>query len=183
MEKPIMKALIVVDMLNDFIDPKGALYCGPMATEIVPNVYGRVKEYREAGLPIFFSADNHPENDKEFERFPKHCVAGTNGARVIGVLRGPAGQREWLITKTRYSSFYKTDLEAMMTLQEGLALGKAVIEVCGVCTSICVMDTIGGLANRDYATVVHRNCVADFDQEMHEMALRRMANLYGTVII
>ena len=32
------KALIVVDMLNDFIWADGALYCGPTADAIVPKV-------------------------------------------------------------------------------------------------------------------------------------------------
>lgn len=174
------KALIVVDMLNDFIDPRGALYCGPAATDIVPNVLGRVLEYRESGLPIYFLADNHVENDKEFERFPKHCVKGTTGANVIGILGW--GNNDHYVPKTRYSGFYNTGLEGLMAIAD-IRPGHTTIEVCGVCTSICVMDTVGGLANRDFTTVVHRNCVADFDQEMHEMALKRMAALYGATII
>jgi nicotinamidase/pyrazinamidase len=176
------KALIVVDMLNDFIDPKGALYCGPTATEIVPNVLGRVREYREAGLPIFFLADNHIEGDKEFERFPMHCVMGTSGTNVIGVLEALKTSKEYYVPKTRYSGFYNTGLEGYMGTNRVFP-NETVVEVCGVCTNICVMDTIGDLANRDFATVVHRNCVADFDPEMHEYALKRMESLYGTAII
>jgi nicotinamidase-related amidase len=54
--------------------------------------------------------------------------------------------------------------------------------VVGVCTSICVMDTVGGLANRDYRTVVPRGGVADFDVQAHEQALSRMDRLYGATI-
>jgi nicotinamidase-related amidase len=70
-----------------------------------------------------------------------------------------------------------------MGVHFGLKPKDTVVEVVGVCTSICVSDTIGDLANQDYATVIHRNCVADFDQEMHDMAIKRMSNLYGTEII
>jgi nicotinamidase/pyrazinamidase len=182
MEKPIMKALIVVDMLNDFINLKGALYCGPTATYIVPNVFGRVVEYRKAGLPTFFLADNHAEDDKEFERFPKHCVKGTPGADIIDVLKFGDSERDFFIPKTRYSGFYNTSLAGNMA-EVGLRPQNSVIEVCGVCTSICCMMTVADLANRDFNVVVHRNCVADFDQEAHNFALKYMKNILGATII
>lgn len=175
------KALIVVDMLNDFIDPKGALYCGDTVPVMLQQVTARVNEYRKADKPVIFLADSHAEDDLEFERFPKHCVTGTWGAEIISLLT-PL-ESEAIVRKTRYSGFYGTALDVVLDPHFGLAPQNSIIEVCGVCTSICVQDTIGDLANRDFATVVHRNCVADFDPEMHEMALKRMASLYGTVII
>jgi nicotinamidase-related amidase len=45
------------------------------------------------------------------------------------------------------------------------------------------MDTVGGLANRDYKTVVPEAGVADFDPDMHRMALRRMKAVYGTSLV
>lgn len=174
------KALFVIDMLNDFIDPDGALYCGETARDIVWPVGSRVREYRAAGLPIIFLADAHDKDDLEFAKFPKHCVAGTWGAQLINGLTPTRAER--LIHKTRYDGFYNTNLNGDMALA-GLRPQLSTIEVCGVCTSICVMDTVGQLANRDFATVVHRNCVADFDPEMHEMSLKRMSTLYGATII
>ena len=44
------------------------------------------------------------------------------------------------------------------------------------------MDTVGGLANRDYKISVPRNGVADFDAEFHAFALKRMQQLYGAEI-
>jgi nicotinamidase-related amidase len=40
------KALIIVDMLNDFVDEKGALYCGDTARSIIPFIQERLKAYR-----------------------------------------------------------------------------------------------------------------------------------------
>ena len=176
------KALLVVDMLNDFINKNGALFCGSTAQEIVPFVKARVDEHRANGHPVIFLADAHAGDDLEFKRFPKHCVIGTYGAMVIDELKFTKGV-DSLVSKTRYSGFYDTTLDLVMRTHFGLRSYDTVVEVTGVCTSICCMDTIGGLANRDYATVIHRNCVADFDQEMHNMALKRMASLYGTEII
>ena len=176
------KALLVVDMLNDFINQDGALFCGPTAQAIVPFVKARIEEYRLNKHPVIFLADAHAGNDLEFKRFPKHCVIGTYGAMVIDELNFTKGI-DSLITKTRYSGFYDTSLEFTLQVHFGLKPENSVIEVVGVCTGICVHDTIGDLANRDYPTVIHQNCVADFDQEMHSMTIKRMSNLYGTEII
>ena len=173
------KMLIVVDMLNDFINPDGALYCGPTATAIVPNVYGRVQEYREAGLAITFLADSHSKHDLEFTKFPEHCVAGTDGADIIKELKRPGMS---IVTKTRYSGFYNTALDKVLS-EFKMIPGDSVIEVCGVCTSICVLMTTADLANRDFNVVIHRNCVADFDQEAHNFSLGYMERILGATII
>ena len=81
---------------------------------------------------------------------------------------------EKVISKKRFSGFYETDLESV--LKEA---GIHEVEVVGVCTSICVMDTVGGLANRDYKISVPTKGVADFDPEFHEFALKRMKKIYG----
>jgi nicotinamidase-related amidase len=171
-----MRGLIIVDMLNDFIDPQGALYCGDTAPRIVPFIRERLDHQRGSGLPVIYLQDAHDPDDAEFEKFPPHCIQGTWGSGVIKVLAPQAG--EPVIPKKRYSGFYNTDLENHL---RRLEVSEA--EVVGVCTSICVMDTVGGLANRDYPIVVPQGGVADFDPEMHRFALKRMAQLYGVQIL
>lgn len=169
------KALIVVDMLNDFIDENGALYCGETARAIVPFIREKLDRSHRRGDSVIYLQDAHDEHDKEFEKFPKHCVAGTWGSAVIEELA--PGADDLVLSKKRYSGFYGTDLEAILARR-----GIAEVEVVGVCTSICVMDTVGDLANRDYAVSVPTRGVADFDQEFHEFALKRMEQVYGARI-
>lgn len=166
------KALIVVDMLNDFIDEKGALYCGDQARTIIPFVRDRLSTFRKNGDPVIFLQDSHDENDREFTKFPKHCIKDTWGSEIIPELAPVHGEK--IVPKKRYSGFYETDLEKIL---EDANIKK--VEVIGVCTSICVMDTVGGLANRDYNVSVPAKGVADFDNEMHEFSLKRMKQLYG----
>lgn len=169
-------ALIIIDMLNDFIDPKGALYCGEGVHAIVPFIRQKLEVCREAGDAVIYLHDAHAVDDKEFDKFPPHCVAGTWGGRIIEEL-APLPS-ETVLPKTRYSGFYNTGLEkALAEIQPGR------VEVVGVCTSICVMDTVGGLANRDLAVMVPREGVADFDAEFHQFALKRMEKIYGAVIV
>jgi nicotinamidase/pyrazinamidase len=166
------KALIIVDMLNDFIDKNGALYCGDTARSIIPFIQERLEAFRNHGDLVIYLQDSHDKNDKEFERFPSHCVAGSRGSEIIPELTPKPGDN--VIPKKRYSGFYGTDLESIL---ESAGVDEA--EVVGVCTSICVMDTVGGLANRDYKITVPVKGVADFDQKFHEFALQRMEQLYG----
>lgn len=167
--------LIVVDMLNDFIDEKGALYCGQTARDIVPFVKKRIEFHRKAKNPVIYLQDAHAEDDLEFKKFPPHCIAGTWGSRIVEQLAPQSG--EHVLSKTRYSGFYGTNLEALLSDYE-----PGEVEVVGVCTSICVMDTVGGLANRDYIIRVPKDGVADFDPEAHGFALSRMQRLYGAII-
>lgn len=169
------KALIIVDMLNDFVDEKGALYCGDSARSIIPFIEERLISYRNCKDLVIYLQDSHDEDDKEFEKFPKHSIAGTWGSEVIPDLSPQAGEK--VIPKKRYSGFYGTDLEHVL---KSASIDD--VEVVGVCTSICVMDTVGGLANRDYKITVPVKGVADFDAEFHEFAIKRIKQLYGAEV-
>ncbi|MBU0986272.1 MAG: cysteine hydrolase, partial [Proteobacteria bacterium] len=107
------KALIIVDMLNDFVDEKGVLYCGDTARLIIPFIQERLMAYRNRENLVIYLQDSHDEDDKEFEKFPKHSVLGTWGSEVIPELSPQAGEK--VIPKKRYSGFYGTDLENVLT--------------------------------------------------------------------
>ena len=169
------KALIIVDMLNDFIDQKGALYCGSQARKIIPFVRDRLSTFRKNGDLVIYLRDSHAENDLEFTKFPKHCVTDTWGSEIIHEISPVLEEK--IITKTRYSGFYGTDLDKILE-----DANPNEVEVVGVCTSICVMDTVGGLANRDYNILLPANGVADFDNAMHDFSLKRMKQVYGARI-
>lgn len=169
-------AFLIIDMLNDFIDPNGVLFCGPSVRDIISPIRRTLEESRKVSAPILFLQDSHDENDAEFERFPPHCVSGTWGSDIITELSPNPGEQ--VIPKKRFSGFYGTQLELLLARTDVQS-----VRVAGVCTSICVMDTVGGLANRDYKVTVSKQEVADFDQEMHGFALKRMEKIYGVHIL
>ena len=169
------KALIIVDMLNDFIKEDGALYCGQTAKNIVPHIQKRLSKHRKKHNLIIYLQDWHSSDDLEFNRFPPHAIGNTFGSKIIPEFTPK--EDDIVIKKRRYSGFYGTDLDVILWTNK-----ITVVEIVGVCTSICIMDTVGGLANRDIETFVPVSCVADFDPEMHKMALIRMKTLYGCTI-
>jgi len=170
------RVLIVVDMLNDFCTEGGALYF-PQSEGIKENVKALIDEYRENSDAIIYLIDQHDIDDKEFEKFPPHCTDAPGGL-IIDELEMYKEGRGYILPKKRYSGFYNTKLELNLN-----QIGADFVEVCGVCTSICVMDTVGGLSNRDYRVRVISDAVSDFDQEQHEVGLKRMANIYGAEVM
>lgn len=171
-----MKALFVIDMLKDFLNNDGALYCGESSRKIIPFIKEKIEEFHKNEDLVVFICDSHDPDDLEFKMFPKHCVTDTAGAEIIDEL--PVDEKDMIIKKKRYSSFYGTDLDRVLKDHK-----ISEVQVVGVCTSICVMDTAGDLRNRDITAVVYKNGVADFDPQAHDYALRRMEKVYGAKIL
>lgn len=169
------KALLVVDMLNDFIQPGGKLYCGAQGEAIVPFIQAKIAAFRAAGQLVIFICDRHTEDDLEFLRFPRHCTIGSWGAEVIAALQYE-GYEQNITGKQRYSGFYNTDLdEQLEDIEE--------VTVVGVCTNICVYFTVEELCNRDKKVIVYQEGVASFDEEAHCFAMGQMKNVLGAQVL
>jgi nicotinamidase/pyrazinamidase len=169
-------ALIVADMLQDFIDPKGSLYVGPSGREIIPFIARKTEEIRAQGGVVIFLCDAHAPDDREFKYFTPHAVKGTWGAAIIPEF--PLQPGDYRVGKTRYSGFFRTDLEGVLEREQVER-----VEVVGVCTSICVLHTVRDLADRDIPRRVYREGVADFDPESHAFALKYMARVLGAQVV
>lgn len=174
------RVLMVVDMLHDFINPEGPLYCGGQAQKIVPFVVRKVKEFVDAKLPIIFIMDAHDPEDLEFNRFPVHCVYGSPGAQLIKEIADQIEEYSFAmkVHKSRFSGFFRTNLNVILR-----DLEPEQIEVVGVCTNICVLYTVEELVNRDYRVTVFRDGVSSFDQEAHTWALKQMETVLGAEIV
>lgn len=173
------RALIVVNMLNDFLDERGALYCGWEAERIIPVVIAAIEDHLKENQPVIFLQDAHHEDDPEFALHPPHCIIGTWGQEIIPILADyTKSDSVYVVQKTKYSGFYKTNLEGLLAQLE-----PQVVTVVGVCTSVCVMDTVKDLWERGYHVRVLEEGVADRDPEAHRFALKRMERLYGARIV
>jgi nicotinamidase/pyrazinamidase len=164
-------AVLVVDMLRGFLEEGNPLYCGKTSRQIISGVKKLLESEKKKGAAIFFIADCHGPNDLEFKMFPPHCIEGTPESERIPELSGFSGRD---ISKTRYSAFFGTALEAELR-----RLKPEKIIVCGVCTDICVMHTVADSRNRDYAVEVPVDCVASFNPDAHKWALEHMQKVLG----
>jgi len=169
------KALLVIDMLNDFVKPDGALYIGEAAQRVAKEVEAIIDKARREGMPVIYICDNHRADDAEFNMFKPHCVKGTKGAEIVEELAPQPG--DYIIPKRRYSAFFGTDLDA--TLRE---MGVSELVLVGVCTNICVLYTAADARMLNYDVTVVRNAVASFSQEAHEFALKEMESTLGVKV-
>jgi len=169
-------ALIVIDMQRGFLEQGYPLFCGKAARRIIPPVHRLIERELREGTPIFFTADAHAPDDKEFEIYPPHCVRGSVEAQIIPEL-APYLDRASLIETASYSAFYGTDLDERLR-----KLGVKRLIFCGVCTDICVMHTAADAYYRGYAIEVRKDCVASFDEEAHAFGLRHMKTVLGARI-
>jgi len=176
---PKRRALLVIDMLNDFLDDQGALYCGHGAERIIPIVIEAIEDHLKEDQPVILLQTTHHDDDPAFRLLPPHCIEGTWGHQLIPVLVDyTRSDSVYLIPKSHYSGFPGTDLAELLA-----RLAPGVVTVVGVPTSICVMDTVKDLWERGWRVRVLQEGVADSDQQAHRFALERMARLYGVEII
>ncbi len=163
------KALLIIDMLNDFV-VKGAPLEVPKARGIVGNIKRELKKARRNDIPVIYCCDSHSRNDREFEVWPVHAVKGTRGAEVVDELKPRAG--DVIVYKRTYSGFYRTPLDK--TLRR---FGVRHLVLTGVLTNICILYTAADAYMRGYQVCVPEDCVAALRAEDHRFALRQIREI------
>ena len=149
-------ALVVVDVQADFL-PGGALAIAE-ADKVIPALNQYIERFSNAGLPIYFTRDWHPEKHLSFREnggaWPRHCVADTSGAHFPQELYLPADNK-FIVSKgvkqefDAYSGFQDTVLLAL--LQER---GVRRVFIGGLATEYCVKNTVMGALNLGYTAVL-----------------------------
>lgn len=178
-----MKVLVVVDMQKDFVD--GALG-SPEAQAIVPNVAAKVKEYTEMedGL-VVYTKDTHFADymdTREGRYLPvPHCIFETEGWKIVPeVLNDKAAV--FLNKDTFGCSVIAEEIGYIINGELDQEIDS--IEVCGLCTDICVVSNALILKANfpEIPFVVDSACCAGVTPEKHEAALEVMRSCQIEVI-
>lgn len=171
------EALLIIDMLNDFV-LEGASLEVPDARKVIPAIKDEVNKARAQNIPIIYICDAHEKEDKEFSKFgwPAHAVKGTKGAEVVDELKPE--KDDVVIEKTTYSGFYNTKLDE--TLEN---LGVNSLRLTGCVTHICIMFTASDAVLKNYKVTIVEDGVAGLSREDHDAALRIMKNVLGATIV
>ena len=184
-------ALVVVDMLYDFID--GSLACQNAENAVAQTLRYIDSQTRNQGgeeheildtFPILFIRDHHPADHSSFKEFggmwPAHCVAGTHGGDIHADL-APYASEELTFDKgcdkgcEQYSGFEAVN-DAGQPLGEILELLDTTdVYVCGIATEYCVRNTCEDLQKAGFKVHLLKDCIAYVDGEGHLKALAEMA--------
>lgn len=183
-------ALVVVDMLYDFID--GSLACRNAEEAVKATLKFIDKKTSGQGgeeheildtFPILFIRDHHPADHSSFKEFggiwPAHCVAGTHGGDIHKDLL-PYASEELTFDKgcdkatEQYSGFEGLN-NAEQSLGEVLELlDISDVYVCGIATEYCVRNTCEDLQKAGFKVHLLKECLAYVDLEGHQKALQEM---------
>jgi len=171
-------ALIIVDMVKDFVRPDGIVYF-PDAEAIVPAVARLLQAARQSRVPIIYLRDSHqPDEERwdwELRSVKRHCITSTGGDEIVEELAPPEGAM--VIPKRRYSGFMGTDLD--MRLRD---LRIEAVVLCGVKTNVCVRATAQDAFQRGYRVLVPREAVSSNRPHLHEASLEDIDRYMGAVI-
>ena len=157
-----MRALIVVDMQNDFID--GSLGTKE-AVSIVPKVKKKIEEAQAEGREVIFTRDTHYDDyleTNEGKHLPVvHCVEESRGWEISEELDASAST---IINKNTFGYTGWTDFD----FEE--------VELVGLCTDICVVSNalIIKALFPEIKVSVDASCCAGVTPEAHEAALATM---------
>lgn len=160
------KLLIVVDMQNDFIS--GSLGT-QQAQAIMPAVQAKIADYKQNGHKVLYTRDTHGENyldTQEGKCLPvAHCIVGTKGHEIADGLDTNDCE---MFDKPTFGSLELAALVAKGNYDE--------VELCGLCTDICVVSNALILkAQLPETTVsVDAKCCAGVTDESHKAALLTM---------
>ena len=178
-------ALVIVDLQNDFLDPRGAYARGgcanPLAQALPARVLPLARAIKDAGGLVVAS---------QFTLWPD-----TRGEPLVSphlralrpfLTRGDFAPGSWgqanvdllapvidaSVQKVAYSAFFNTQLDWLLRKN---GIGR--VAVCGIVTNGGVASTVRDAHMRDYDTWVISDGCAAFKPETHATALADMATV------
>jgi nicotinamidase-related amidase len=184
--------LITIDTQNDFTLPNAPAEIKGTAA-IVPNMSELLQAYREKGLPILHVIRLYKEDGSNVdicrrevvENGAKIAVPDTEGAELVREIRPvhskslnanslfngdfqSINNNEWVMYKSRWGAFYKTDLEQFLHNHE---IDTLVFIGCNFPN--CPRTSMYEASERDFRVVM----VSDAMSQVYDKGIQEMSNI------
>jgi nicotinamidase/pyrazinamidase len=171
--------MLVMDVQNDFFDPKGVLFNSRFPGRL-PAILQTVEACKKENLFIITTQDWHKPKDPEFRLFPAHCMQNTWGAELTEEMKRAlyGYPRHIRIFKNHFSAFRNTTLEEILRnnrVQECV--------LCGVMLNICILFTCEDLFYAEIPTAVLTNASEGPSEEVSRWSLEQLKNVFGVTLI
>ncbi len=173
MQRPV---LIVIDMLNDFLEK----WAAAPRNELVRSINELVGLMRQLGRPIIwvrqeFEPDLRDAFPEMKDKGIRVTIKGTPGCEIVADLA--TAPSDPVVVKKRYSAFFGTELEPMLQ-----RLSPDVLILAGINTHACVRMTAIDAYQRDWRVVLAVDCVDSYDREHHDVSMKYMKDKIATVM-
>ena len=181
---PLTTAVLIVDLQNDFLDPKGAYgrsgTSNPDIAALPAKVGPLLAEVRKAGgwvvstqFTLVPGKNGEPFISNHLKKLRPFLTKGdfmpsSWGHSLVNELK-PA---DITIEKVAYSAFYQSRLD--------FALNRAGIKtlmVCGIVTNGGVASTVRDAHVRDFHTITLEDGCAAFSKETHDVSIASLATV------
>ena len=178
------KILVIVDMQNDFVN---GILSNDMTKSVLHNVVEKLKNNYDSYDTIYLTRDIHFDNyleTLEGKKLPvTHCLKDSDGKSIVKELWDVVKE----VRKHKYVRVVDKHTFASKELIDYLSAtcnSNDEIELCGVCTDICVVSNAICLRAELPNTVikVDGNCCAGTSIEAHNAALTTMASCQIDII-
>lgn len=167
--------LIVIDMLNDFLDRWEA----DGVARLIAHTNQLIAAFRSADCPVIWIRQSfNPDLSDAFLEMRDRQIAvtieGTRGAEIHSNLDRKSA--DTVITKKRYSAFFGTNLHGVLNKS-----GVERITLAGVNTHACIRMVAIDAYQRDIRVTIAADCVDSQDVEHGRVSLAYMDGKIATV--
>jgi isochorismate hydrolase len=175
--RPQTSALFVIDMQQFFCDPSSHAYFKD-STKIIPHIHQLITVYRQQSLPVIFTryALLRTESPGAMGRWWNDVLYDDDDVSNVITQLHPS-PNEFVIRKTQYSAFFKTDLD--QTLKK---LKVTNILITGVLTHLCCETTARDAFMRNYDVFFVTDATASDKQDLHDASLRTLSDGFATLV-
>ncbi len=164
-------ALLIIDMQNYFLSRENHAYL-PIGREIIENVNSMIDLFHGNDAKMIYTRTvQEPGDEGVMGEWWNDVIREGEEAKIHPKIE-VKGKK---ITKPRYSSFYRTDLDEML---EGI---KNVV-ITGVMTNLCCSTTARDAFVRDFRVLFTADGTATSDLETHFATLHSLSNGIAEVL-
>ncbi len=194
---PTKTVLVIVDMQNEFVNPRGKIYTGPSASRSVARISKLLNEARRLGMRVVHVMAVYDKGDPRFSEHPKAkfdkggCLAGSWGAEIVPEL-APLPS-EPVVRKASYDCWFNTTMEDTLrkvglgydhdiSVHRNRAGNDFSAVITGTVSNVCVEKAVIGFFLRGYQVIVPSDCISAKSRYAQEWALRQFTSLYRAKI-
>ncbi|HLJ70974.1 MAG TPA: isochorismatase family cysteine hydrolase [Roseiarcus sp.] len=170
-------ALILIDVINSFFRP-GMPNHYPEAAATLDPLRRLLAAARASDRIVVHAVERHYPafDDFEWRKLPKHHFIGDEDSAFVEGF-GPAGPREIVSPKRRYSAFFATDLALFLNEQRVRRL-----IVGGVKTNVCIRATIQDAFAHGFEVLLPREATNSNRPHLAAASLEDIDRYFGKVV-
>jgi nicotinamidase-related amidase len=181
---PGRTALLIIDMIDEFVRPRWTPYWVPKATAQAPVIRQIRDAFNAARAPVIYLAYevslrglNFPSTDA---RVPIGSAADLYAGEILQQVAIwhdlTPGPDDLLILKHSYSGFHQTPLESVLR-----SLGMTTVVITGTMTNFCCGSTAREAFWRGFDVVFGSDCNSTDDQALHEAELATLRRGFAKI--